>query len=626
MVYDYHPCDASNNHHRRHYSKKVLLPLLLFTSATSATSSASEAAATAASLLSAPNNVRNRSSHSQRVRRGESPSSVVDIGTEWMEGDGVADVALVSEEQEDEQMEGAYEWGEMDVGEFSNSTSPSADDDGELDLGDVSISNSNSNLGGNEDVDAAAEEDEDEDEDGSIEVGEFSSVNSDAMEGDEANEEDEDSLEIGQVSSANSNSNSNNDPRQSEEETDEEDVMTQWPDPITLPSTEEEGAEENPTDVDDREDQEEDEEELDQLPTDFLPPDFFPSAEIDESNEESSGSTSNLCSCSPRSYGFRLTLDQSCLVNDLNDNGGIGVTLCILSNGNDSGDGNTADADTVPVVVTSLQFLEFDTSGNVVVINQDDTYNNVTFQNGDIVRYDSVSMDLDENLDLENQLGFVPGGVQLTIRGRPLDSGSNGDADAIVINRLTWSYTNECEFVPVENGDRIGWVTMEEIEPASTAFCPALVTTTTTSATTTTTTAATTTTTPTETSTTTMMATTTMAETTATTTATTEPTSVATTTTTKPHKIDSKSSKMAKSSTLDAKTGKEYSSAKSDKYFVFTKTGKQMAPSSKSGKAENYHDHEDMSMMSIASGSAKSGKSDRLFRTRSRQDGMIRRR
>jgi len=619
MVYDYHPCDASNNHHRRHYSKKVLLPLLLFTSATSATSSASEAAATAASLLSAPNNVRNRSSHSQRVRRGESPSSVVDIGTEWMEGDGVADVALVSEEQEDEQMEGAYEWGEMDVGEFSNSTSTSAEDDGELDLGDVSISKSNSNLGGNEDFDAAAEEDEDEDEDGSIEVGEFSSVNSDAMEGDEANEEDEDSLEIGQVSSANSNSNSNNDPRQSEEETDEEDVMTQWPDPITLPSTEEEGAEENPTDVDDREDQEEDEEELDQLPTDFLPPDFFPSAEIDESNEESSGSTSNLCSCSPRSYGFRLTLDQSCLVNDLNDNGGIGVTLCILSNGNDSGDGNTADADTVPVVVTSLQFLEFDTSGNVVVINQDDTYNNVTFQNGDIVRYDSVSMDLDENLDLENQLGFVPGGVQLTIRGRPLDSGSNGDADAIVINRLTWSYTNECEFVPVENGDRIGWVTMEGIEPASTAFCSALVTTTTT-------TAATTTTTPTETSTTTMMATTTMAETTATTTATTEPTSVATTTTTKPHKIDSKSSKMAKSSTLDAKTGKEYSSAKSDKYFVFTKTGKQMAPSSKSGKAENYHDHEDMSMMSIASGSAKSGKSDRLFRTRSRQDGMIRRR
>jgi len=124
------------------------------------------------------------------------------------------------------------------------------------------------------------------------------------------------------------------------------------------------------------------------------------------------------------------------------------------------------------IVITYIQFLEFDTSGNLIVINQDDTsYFNTSHVSGDIVTFRSISNDLDPDVPMEDQLDYLPGGVQLTLQGRLVEGG--GAEDEIVSNRITWSYTNACDAEPLAVGERIGWLTVDNLQPASGDFCSA---------------------------------------------------------------------------------------------------------------------------------------------------------
>jgi len=229
---------------------------------------------------------------------------------------------------------------------------------------------------------------------------------------------------------------------------------------------------------------------------------------------------SELCSCSPREYNIKLNLDQDCDVDDLDGAPGIDLTFCFLgSYGSLSfgkrfvrrlGQGFSGNSDRQlatrhiefeiedftrikerelagdDVEIISIQFLEFDTSGGLIVINQDDTYSNTTLKNGDVATFKSISDNLDPDVPIEDQLDILPGGVQLTLRGRTIDEVTG--EEKIVSNRITWSYTNACGVEPLEAGQSIGWTTFGELEPASEAFCPAPVTTTTTTTTPTTTT------------------------------------------------------------------------------------------------------------------------------------------
>ena len=204
------------------------------------------------------------------------------------------------------------------------------------------------------------------------------------------------------------------------------------------------------------------------------------------------------CVCSPRKYRFRLSLTQLCDVDDLEDGPGIGLTLCVLhvhqersldllrsNNGVLALDDPSlqeyefrtkADERALPghmrvsshqlhkMSVIDIQFLEFGNKGDVTVINQDDSYSDVDLKNGDLVEFDSISNLLSPDEGLGDQSEYVPGGVQITIRGRVVDHGNkNNSTDAgksrIVNQRVTWSYTNGCDAVPVNDGDRIGWVT-----------------------------------------------------------------------------------------------------------------------------------------------------------------------
>jgi len=217
------------------------------------------------------------------------------------------------------------------------------------------------------------------------------------------------------------------------------------------------------------------------------------------------------CSCSPLEYNFILNLDSSCDTDELDGNDGIGLTFCFLGvtsnlspndgtvrlddnrdedvrrlgSTNKKNDQQQRGLSTITkqqkiifedtgtpltqveqqqmrflaeeIEIISIQFLEFDTSGELIVINQDDSYSNVTLQNGSEVTFKSISNNLDSSLSIEDQLDFLPGGVQVTLRGRVTDD-VTGDS-RIVSNRITWSYTNACDVEPLDSDESIGWIT-----------------------------------------------------------------------------------------------------------------------------------------------------------------------
>ncbi|KAL7527435.1 hypothetical protein ACHAWF_002176, partial [Thalassiosira exigua] len=72
----------------------------------------------------------------------------------------------------------------------------------------------------------------------------------------------------------------------------------------------------------------------------------------------------------------------------------------------------------------------------------------------------------DPDTTLEEQPSVRPGGVRLTVTGV-------ADDGRAVLNRLTWTYTDECDVEPIRAGSEIGWVEFVSVEPALDAFCRA---------------------------------------------------------------------------------------------------------------------------------------------------------
>ena len=101
----------------------------------------------------------------------------------------------------------------------------------------------------------------------------------------------------------------------------------------------------------------------------------------------------------------------------------------------------TSDIDTTPVSIYSIQFLEVDTSFNV--INQDSSYvRDIDFMNGDEFTYASISA---------TEPGVIPGGMNMVLRGV-------NAAGEPIRNVFTITYTNDCGIQTFEKGDEIGWV------------------------------------------------------------------------------------------------------------------------------------------------------------------------
>ena len=108
----------------------------------------------------------------------------------------------------------------------------------------------------------------------------------------------------------------------------------------------------------------------------------------------------------------------------------------------------------VPTQLISAQFLEIDTSSDMTIINQDDSYLNLTDFNEEdmILSYTSISATLDPSVSLEDQIDAVPGGAILVLIGQD-------ESGELVRNRLMWTYTMKCgmEIETVSDRDEFGW-------------------------------------------------------------------------------------------------------------------------------------------------------------------------
>ena len=149
------------------------------------------------------------------------------------------------------------------------------------------------------------------------------------------------------------------------------------------------------------------------------------------------------CSCTPTEYTFVVDASTDCTFDTVKGNPDIGSTFCFL--------GSTPVTRQV-VEITSVQFVEFDTSGKLIVINQDDTYAKVSEVNGATFTFKSISSELDAAVALNDQLDMVPGGIQITV-----DAKIDG---VIYNNRVAWNYSNKCGKYPIADTEGVGWVAL----------------------------------------------------------------------------------------------------------------------------------------------------------------------
>ena len=197
--------------------------------------------------------------------------------------------------------------------------------------------------------------------------------------------------------------------------------------------------------------------------------------DVDEASESALSFTSAtpVCSCSPREFTIKLQPTQRCDVNDLQDKSGIGDSLCTTNTFDTEtkvstrSDSSLSNHQLHKMTIVNIQFVEFGSDDELIVINQDDTYSNVSLHNGAEVSFTSISNMLGSNAPMSDQVGIYPGGVQIAIRG-VIHNGQN--EEQIVSQHVTWSYT--CDDLPIEAGDNIGWVHFQSITPPLKEYCP----------------------------------------------------------------------------------------------------------------------------------------------------------
>jgi len=106
-----------------------------------------------------------------------------------------------------------------------------------------------------------------------------------------------------------------------------------------------------------------------------------------------------------------------------------------------------------PAFVSSILFIEFDSTGSLLIINEDNSYLPTNLTNGAIISYDSISAQLNPSLPLEEQLDRVPGGAGLFVFG------NNEQGDIIERGRFVWEFApDNCGVVPMLTGEALGWI------------------------------------------------------------------------------------------------------------------------------------------------------------------------
>ena len=232
-----------------------------------------------------------------------------------------------------------------------------------------------------------------------------------------------------------------------------------------------------------------------------------------------------LCSCAPRSFDVTLDLSNNCDDNTISSNVGISQTDCTIESGDGSaflakGDGmpsipeilagmkqdlpwvnismknikraekivkrseikatqeaqenlrppeRNLQGDSVPVIITSVQFIEIDAAGDLLSNSQACNVNSCI--DGSTFSVPSVSSQLQPGVPIEDQLDRVPETAVLFMIGL-------NDQNVEVRGRFVWRYSNSCaqDATTIENGDFIGFPVFDNVENQVAEFCPASVT------------------------------------------------------------------------------------------------------------------------------------------------------
>lgn len=120
-----------------------------------------------------------------------------------------------------------------------------------------------------------------------------------------------------------------------------------------------------------------------------------------------------------------------------------------------------------PASPTRITSIEIDIEGTV--INIDNSNNNVNLQGGDTIEFTSISNDLEQGVDIENQLDLVPSTQVLFMIGE----NARGEE---VRGRFVWRYTNSCNTnaKTLQVDDEIAWSVFSEVtDQTNEEFCPA---------------------------------------------------------------------------------------------------------------------------------------------------------
>ena len=135
----------------------------------------------------------------------------------------------------------------------------------------------------------------------------------------------------------------------------------------------------------------------------------------------------------------------------------------LLFNNNEDRQSTTAIS---PAYISSILFIEFDTSGLLTIINEDDTYlTNANLSNGTSITYPSISTQLNTNIPLEEQLDKVPGGAGLFIFA------NNDNGEIVLRSRVVWEYDLNCNVELNMVGESLGWIGFVSISKFFNCYC-----------------------------------------------------------------------------------------------------------------------------------------------------------
>jgi hypothetical protein len=183
-----------------------------------------------------------------------------------------------------------------------------------------------------------------------------------------------------------------------------------------------------------------------------------------------------VCSCSPQSYTFQIFLDEDCSSSTLSVDDAISDLNCQISSTSLNNvrrvrlvddllsqiqtslpkitqDPTDRALNMTETFISSVLFIEFDTSGTLTLINEDTTYfADANFTEGMMLTYPSISQSLDASMGLDEQLQYLPGGAGLFMFA------SNSEGEVILSNRVVWEFSGACDATVEIEGKALGWI------------------------------------------------------------------------------------------------------------------------------------------------------------------------